>query len=162
MDEEKFNVFVYGTLKTDFPNHYLMKDHDGKLSKLVKPGKTLNKFPLVVASFCRIPFLLNSPGVGYNVEGEVYSVNRKMLQFLDEFEGHPQLYTRSSIEIQLDEPLDSGKKVLSCGCYMLNNFKDELLENQFLVCYKVGDSKSYIEEYDNSDAEEEIIKSVKQ
>ena len=161
MDEENFNVFVYGTLKCNFPNHYLMKDHNGKVSKYITSGKTSDKFPLVVASFCQIPFILNSPGIGNHVQGEVWTVNTKMLQFLDEFEAHPQLYTRTPIKILLNDNLDSGETMLVCGCYMLNNFKDELLKNDFLVSYEVAQSSAYNGEYDNSDAEEELIKSVK-
>ena len=70
-------VFVYGTLKQDEPNHYMLQNggpdlEDFKSSKnqTFQPAKfickaeTLQKYPLVIASKFNIPYLLDKPGHG--------------------------------------------------------------------------------------------------
>ena len=55
-------VFVYGTLKKGYYNHYLLEDDSG--AKFIGPGITIDKYPLVVASAYHIPFLLNAKDKG--------------------------------------------------------------------------------------------------
>lgn len=57
-------VFVYGTLKSGQPNHFLMQDVKNGVSKFIAKAVTTEKFPLVVATRYNIPFLLNKPGTG--------------------------------------------------------------------------------------------------
>lgn len=57
-------VFVYGTLKRGQPNHYLMNESKNGSAKFIAKAKTIQKFPLVVATRYNIPFLLNKPGFG--------------------------------------------------------------------------------------------------
>ena len=66
-------VFVYGTLKRGEPNHHWMQesDDDGR-AEFVGSGRTETRYPLVIASKYNIPFLLNLPGTGKQVRGEVY------------------------------------------------------------------------------------------
>lgn len=59
-----FRVFVYGTLKSGQPNHFLMQDVKNGVAKFVSSAVTTEKFPLVVATRYNIPFLLNKPGTG--------------------------------------------------------------------------------------------------
>ncbi|XP_010558617.1 PREDICTED: putative gamma-glutamylcyclotransferase At3g02910 [Tarenaya hassleriana] len=80
-------VFTYGTLKRGFSNHVVMQD-------LIRSGdasfrgvyRTLDKFPLVCGPY-RVPFLLNFPGSGHRVIGELYAVSPRGLARLDELEG---------------------------------------------------------------------------
>lgn len=57
-------VFVYGTLKTDLSNHYLMKDANNGIAKFHSKGESAQKYPLVVTTPFNIPFLLNKPNFG--------------------------------------------------------------------------------------------------
>ena len=57
-------VFVYGTLKRGQPNHPLILNPEFGTAKYIGPARTVEKFPLVVASECNIPFLLFAPGKG--------------------------------------------------------------------------------------------------
>ena len=41
-----------------------------------------------------IPYLIDKPGVGNNICGELYEVDDKMLAKLDELEDHPNYYQR--------------------------------------------------------------------
>ncbi|KAK9274856.1 hypothetical protein L1049_022110 [Liquidambar formosana] len=80
-------IFTYGTLKRDFPNHYLLQDLIGK-NDAVYLGTfiTIDEFPLVIGPH-GIPYLLNLPGSGHRVSGELYAVSARGLVRVDELEG---------------------------------------------------------------------------
>lgn len=82
-----FRIFVYGTLKRQQRNHYVLNDEENGFAKFQSKGKTAQKFPLVVGklllttrmlifyyvnffllkdSDSNIPFLLNLPETGGN------------------------------------------------------------------------------------------------
>lgn len=50
--------------------------------------------PLVVGTRYNIPFLINKPGVGSYVTGEIYEVDSKMLSVLDNLEDCQRIYKR--------------------------------------------------------------------
>ena len=62
--------------------------------KFITSAQTVIKYPLVIASKYNIPFLLDHPGFGHPIQGEVYEVDDLLLQILDDFEGHPEFYVR--------------------------------------------------------------------
>ncbi|GLT95271.1 hypothetical protein SLE2022_129630 [Rubroshorea leprosula] len=80
-------IFTYGTLKRGFSNHILMQE-------LMRTGDaafkgtylTVEKYPLVCGPY-RVPFLLNMPGSGNRIMGELYAVSAQGLARLDELEG---------------------------------------------------------------------------
>lgn len=55
-------VFVYGTLKRGEPNHGWFEKHESGKFKLVCEAKTVEQYPLIIATNYNIPFLLYSPG----------------------------------------------------------------------------------------------------
>ena len=57
----KHMIFVYGTLKTGQPNHHVMRSI-GAL--YIGQARTLDKFPLIVGTQAKLPFLLYHPGHG--------------------------------------------------------------------------------------------------
>lgn len=99
MHIEIFLVFVYGTLKINQPNYYLMLDQANGASRFIGNGTTNDKYPLVIGTRYNIPFLVDLKNVGLNVNGEIFEVNEKMLARLDELEGHPHFYVRQEITI---------------------------------------------------------------
>lgn len=106
------NVFVYGTLKRGQPNHYWMMDTTaGSPAKLVASGKLLQKYPLVIATRYNVPFLLDQPGTGHFVQGEIYSVDTDKLAHLDVLEQYPEFYTRQILDIEIDEESDQQDKL---------------------------------------------------
>lgn len=96
-------VFVYGTLKKGQPNYKHMINTAKGLAKFQGRGHTVEKYPLVIAGKYNIPYMLNIPGTGHHIAGEIYSVDEQMLQFLDEFEGCPDMYQRTLMRIQVVE-----------------------------------------------------------
>ena len=134
-------VFVYGTLKKGFPNSYCL---DGV--KFVGEAQTVDKYPLIVASRYNIPFLLGAKGVGNQIIGEVYDVTDCQLKILDTLEGYPDFYNR--IEIPIELAIDS--KVISCSTYVLDRYKDSLLQCEMLKIYSQNLSSHYLRPCDRS------------
>ncbi|KAL1418235.1 hypothetical protein MTO96_026116 [Rhipicephalus appendiculatus] len=87
-------VFTYGILKCGQPNHHILTNRKNGHATLVGTAKTLKKWPLVLVSSYEIPGLLPLEDVGYEVSGEVYLVDDRMLEALDCLESHPDVYIR--------------------------------------------------------------------
>lgn len=96
-------VFVYGTLKKGQPNHFRMFAGTNGKAEFLASAVTAEKYPLVIAGRHNIPFLLNIPGRGRRVHGEIYRVDDAMLRFLDDFEGVPAMYQRTLVKLEVKE-----------------------------------------------------------
>lgn len=83
-------LFVYGTLRAGERNHRHLRG-----AALVGPARTPPKFRLV--DLGRYPALLE--GGETSVVGEHYRVDDETLAALDELEGHPDLFVRTSIRL---------------------------------------------------------------
>ncbi|XVF42880.1 hypothetical protein PTKIN_Ptkin01aG0401100 [Pterospermum kingtungense] len=80
-------IFTYGTLKRGFSNHVLLQDLMRTGDAVFKGTyRTVDKYPLVCGPY-RVPFLLNMPGSGHRVTGELYAVSARGLDRVDELEG---------------------------------------------------------------------------
>jgi len=90
-------VFVYGTLKRGFPNHDLLRR-----ARAAGEARTRERFPLAVVGSWFVPALLDRPGEGHCVRGELYAVDPPTLAALDELEGvgEPDGYDRRRIEVE--------------------------------------------------------------
>lgn len=95
-------VFVYGTLKRNQPNHYWFWKPNCGYAQFLTTGKTLTKFPLVVATRYYVPFLLNRKGTGNRITGEVYEIDSEMLANLDILENYPLTYNREILGVELE------------------------------------------------------------
>ena len=95
------------------------------------------------------------------VQGDVYRVDRKKRDFMDDFESHPTYYERMEEDIVVDSG-SSGPETLRCWVYFMKNYKPEMLELEAMACY---DSKGphglqYVERYlRTTSAVEEFMKS---
>jgi len=132
-------VFVYGTLKNGQPNHYWLQNMENGLAKFLAHGKTKDQFPLVIGTRYNVPFLLNKPGTGQNIKGEIYDVDEKMLEKLDILEDYPHLYDRQIQDIVTTDG------VIQCWIYLLKNFPNQLFDKPFLEEYQNSTEKPYIE-----------------
>ena len=95
-------LFVYGTLKLGFPLH--AAGLTGQ--RLVGMYRTVVAYPMVVAGPWFTPMMLNEPGRGLRVYGELYEVETNRLVSLDEIEhiGEPGNF-REPIDV---EPIGGG------------------------------------------------------
>nr|XP_034310556.1 gamma-glutamylaminecyclotransferase isoform X1 [Crassostrea gigas] len=90
-------IFVYGTLKNGQPNHFRLMDPGTGTTLFFGVGQTVEKYPLVIERSWNMPCLLHVPGTGWHVKGEIYDVDDEKITFLDYFEDHPEMYTRTVI-----------------------------------------------------------------
>lgn len=125
------NVFVYGTLKRDQPNHHWisasMSDsaadaNANGTAAFVGCGRTLRKYPLVIGTRYNIPFLLARPDTGHLVHGEVYAIDEAKLAHLDVLEDYPKFYGRAQQDIELlDDRFDGGSVPEEVFVFMFNS-----------------------------------------
>lgn len=89
-------MFVYGSLKAGFPNHGLLQG----AQRVPGRFRTARPYPLLLAAG-RLPCLLDEPGHGLPVQGEVYQVDAPTLQALDRLErlGEPGGYRRVQVPV---------------------------------------------------------------
>jgi len=83
-------VFVYGTLLRGEPNHELLSRSRFLCEARTDPCYTLvdmGAFPAMI------------PQGSTSVVGEVFEVTVEVLEALDELEGHPDWYTRTTITL---------------------------------------------------------------
>ncbi|XP_015807710.1 gamma-glutamylaminecyclotransferase B [Nothobranchius furzeri] len=96
-------VLFYGTLKKGQPNYHHVLNRNNGNAEFLATAITTQRYPLVIATKDNIPFLLNLPGQGQRVHGELYQVDEKMLKYLDIFESVPNLYQRTVEEVEITE-----------------------------------------------------------
>jgi len=131
----RFQVFVYGTLKKGQPNHHWLSQTENGFQTFLGHATSVKKFPLVIASRYNIPYLLDKPGSGHNIRGEIYEVDEQMLAKLDELEDHPTYYERRP---ELFKMIEDNKE-MTCWIYILKKHKEEMLELPMLSVYRSED-----------------------
>ena len=131
-------IFVYGTLKRGQPNNFHLENRILGRAKFMGHAVCLERRPLVIFSQYNIPFLLDCPGTGENVKGEVYQVDDQMLSWMDEFEEHPTYYLRSKIQVrmlELDEKGNNLDTICDVWAYILPKYHENMLKLPFIECY---------------------------
>lgn len=108
-------LFVYGTLRQGLPNHDRMAGR-----RVGGTWRTVQALPLYVVRLPledRAPWLMNQPGQGHCVVGEVYEVDTSLLPAMDRFEevGLPTGYERVAIDL---EPADHDGPRLRAQAYL--------------------------------------------
>jgi len=91
-------VFVYGSLKKDFNNHYVIEK-----AKYKCKAKTVKRFDMFEEDCANYPYLLKRTTVkSHNIKGELYEIYRDdMLNELDRFEDAPNYYERHTIKVKI-------------------------------------------------------------
>lgn len=128
-------IFVYGTLKRGQPNHYRMLDGANGEARFLTSARTVRKFPLVIAGPHNVPFLLDAPGQGHHIQGELYSVDERMLAFLDDFERVPTWYQRVPVELQVEKSEGATATTTEAFVYMRKELEKEMLQLQCFENY---------------------------
>jgi gamma-glutamylaminecyclotransferase len=106
---EPITVFVFGTLKSGFPNHWHLAGQE-----YLGTCATALTYPLYLIEPRHSPWLIDAPGSGHRVRGELYRVDHNCLRELDHLEriSEPDGYFRTRIELISDK--DSSEFTASC------------------------------------------------
>jgi gamma-glutamylaminecyclotransferase len=98
------SIFAAGTLKRGFALH------EEGLTNATFGGRyrTIEAFPMVIAGPWYAPMILNQPGTGERIVGELYEVPMEILSGLDALEsvGQPGNF-RITVQV---EPVDAGSR----------------------------------------------------
>uniref|UniRef100_A0A8C2EHH9 Gamma-glutamylaminecyclotransferase n=1 Tax=Cyprinus carpio TaxID=7962 RepID=A0A8C2EHH9_CYPCA len=132
-------VFVYGTLKKGQPNYFRMENASNGEAEFLARARTVEPYPLVITTKYNIPFLLNEPGTGQRVYGELYRVDQQMLDFLDKFEGCPERYQRTKIQLEVQDGDGEGEHTPRPGrieeAFVYSKHEPAWLQNQTYESY---------------------------
>jgi len=126
-DEEKVEIFVYGTLKSTGGKNEILQQvtvNDDFISV-----SSVEMYPMFVEDSYNFPFpmIVNKPGYGNFIDGELWTVQKSQLNILDAFES--SLYKRGSIDVEFENHI--YKDVL---CYFKNgDMSEEELEKEKLI-----------------------------
>lgn len=90
-------VFVYGTLKEGFPNFRVNRG-----ARVPGEFVTVVAFPMYVIGRCAVPWLVDRPGEGHVVRGQVFEVDDATLAAMDELEmvSVPGWYARRPVRVR--------------------------------------------------------------
>lgn len=100
---QRHTLFVVGTLKEGFPLHEEGLDGLPKLGD----GHTIKRYPLLIAGPWFAPMLLNEPGRGLRVQGELYEIDDERLAHVDRLESVP---LPGNLRVSVDVERDDGHR----------------------------------------------------
>lgn len=87
-------VFVYGTLKKGFSNHFFLAN-----ARYLGPARTVERYALYMDMYPGVyPRDHVSP-----IVGQLFEVDAATLRRLDALEDHPRLYRREMVEVVTDK-----------------------------------------------------------
>ena len=125
------NIFVYGTLKSGFPNY-----SEQRLGRFYSANcTTVLPYSLVVADQYYVPVLLldgDKPKLEH-INGELYQVNQDTLAWLDALEGigKEKGYQRVEIEVLAES------EVISAEAYMKYRQDIDVIHNELSTHYEL-------------------------
>ncbi|KAL1565449.1 putative gamma-glutamylcyclotransferase [Salvia divinorum] len=153
-------IFTYGTLKQGFSNHNLLQEliASGDAA-FAGSGRTALRLPLVCGPY-RVPFLLDLPGRGHRVSGELYAVSAAALARMDELEGIARgHYERRPIQIQIqtDDAAAAETAIVEAEAYYAHRSYAEAMwrrsggdgeEEEAYNCYTEKAARGYVKRKD--------------
>jgi len=133
-------IFVYGTLKSGFPNFHINVG-----SRVPGEFTTVERFPLYIIGKAHIPWLVNKPGEGSHVSGQLFEVDAGALGQMDVLEriDEPGWYTRREIEVRsIDAP---AADAVRCQVYFgdAQRLASEVIRAGPLAIYTMEHAKRY-------------------
>ena len=90
-------LFVYGTLKRGLCNHHFLER-----ARFLGKVRTCEAYPMIAPKKW-YPYLIDRPGEGYRVRGELYEIDAATLKRIDRLEEYPRYYTRKKICVEDEE-----------------------------------------------------------
>ena len=121
-------LFVFGTLKRGFPLHHGLSG-----ARYFGEYRTVERFPMLIAGPWFAPMMLNEPGIGHQVLGELYEVDEASLACIDSMEsiGQP-----GNLRVLIDvAPLDGGPSTRAYA-YMKSRALADPIRSDYLSSYQ--------------------------
>jgi len=108
-------VFVYGTLKEGFPNFGVNTG-----TRVAGSFITAERYPLYLVGECGLPSIINAPGQGEYVVGQVFEVQPEALERMDTLErvNEPDGYER--VQITVKSPSSEPPTELTVQAYLMH------------------------------------------
>ena len=133
-------VFVYGTLKRGFPNYPAYM----RGAEFLGACTTVEKFPLVLSGERWVPCMLDRPGDGSVVAGELFRVDDEGLRRLDALEeaGRPGGYLRRTIAVRMADEAKAGVQKVWAYLMPPENISD--VRSQGHSAYSREDALKYV------------------
>ncbi len=135
----KHRLFIYGTLKTGFPNQ------EAYMTSAEKHGnhQTVERYPLVLIGERYVPCMLNAPGEGELVEGELFEVDDDCLKRIDALErvNKPDGYRRLKIKVR--SVAKPAAPILEAYAYLISPELAQDRRSGFLRVYGLDDAQKY-------------------
>lgn len=103
-------LFVYGSLLRGEDNHHVMRG-----ARLLGAARTAARYTLVDLG----PYPAMVAGGATAIAGELYVVGAELLAELDAFEGHPDEYVRSAVELEVAPRRPRRAAASSIEAYLL-------------------------------------------
>lgn len=105
-------MFVYGTLKQGSHNNSMLGKSELLGRAVTKPALNIKSVgvPIVMT-----PFTDNMRKIAKPIIGEVYKVSKRTISIVDILEGHPDLYKRLLIDIEMKN------KIYEAYIYIFSN-----------------------------------------
>lgn len=99
MNETRYTVFVYGTLMQGNTNNYILQNQE-----FLGEGITLNRYKFIsLGYFPAVVALPDEYPYGWRIRGELYEVDAKTLERLDQLEGNGRMYKRKQILVESED-----------------------------------------------------------
>ncbi|XVF13634.1 hypothetical protein REPUB_Repub08aG0224500 [Reevesia pubescens] len=155
-------IFTYETLKQGHRNHYLMQDLIRQKDAIFLGAHVTHQpHPLVIGPH-GIPYLINLPGHGHQVKGELYSVSTRGLVLLDELEG-VSIGHYERLPIQVFEEEKRGVLVAAEAYFAHRSFGERLWERKRkvgLIEFGEKEGKEYVKKEDRPDGSSFILHDI--
>lgn len=135
----KHRIFMYGTLKKGFPNHDRYMQSAEKLGNY----RTVENYPLVLIGQRYVPCMINTPGEGDHIEGELYEVDDDCLKRLDALERIKKTDGYRRLRIKVRSVEKHNAVIVEAHAYLIapKFAKDRRSDN--LKTYRLEDAKKY-------------------
>ncbi len=132
-------IFVYGTLKKGFPNH------DRYMQSAEKLGgyRTVESYPLVLIGERYVPCMIDAPGEGEQIEGELYEVDDDCLKRLDALERIKKRDGYRRCKIRLRSVAQQDAVTLEAYAYLIAPKFAKDQRSDYLKIYSLADAKKY-------------------
>lgn len=121
-------LFIYGTLKRGFHNFDV--DRTGAIRDGVY--RTIDHYPLHLTGPWGAPVLINEPGQGQRVIGEIHDVTIEQLLWFDKFEGCHLAHGYDRVKIQVSNGIDA---LVDVDVYMKPRARIETVRGEPLEVY---------------------------